>query len=257
MRCPGFGEDGVMKFLPAKLLLFVCLMLAVSDAGMAKDGEARKALQDAEAFAEAGDFAKALERHQWYHDNALRVDPAQYGVRLSFALGSWKELADKYPPALAALKATRKKAADALLKGTAKPEVFHEVQSIDQVIEDPAATVALFKKLEKQQPGLAEKCFRFAKETLLAEGEGETFLRHAGDPVEFLKGEIADHDRNVAEMKKRKMPRQQGVIAHFDDNLVKATLQLAAVLEKRGDVKTAAELKAMTAKSVDDARLKP
>src|SRR5690349_9740269 len=54
-----------------------------------------------------GNFQEALMRYVWYHEHALEYDRAVYGVRLSFALSYWKELADVYPPALVALKQMR------------------------------------------------------------------------------------------------------------------------------------------------------
>src|ERR1044072_6141550 len=67
-------------------------------------------LQDANADTRAGQFEDALAKHLWYHRNALKHSPAQGGVRLSFALSYWHNLATKYPPAMTALKAERDEA---------------------------------------------------------------------------------------------------------------------------------------------------
>src|SRR4051812_34817029 len=64
-------------------------------------------LQEAEADTRAGRFEDALQKHIWYHENALKFQRAQYGVRLSFALSAWWELASKYPPAMEALRRAR------------------------------------------------------------------------------------------------------------------------------------------------------
>ena len=75
-----------------------------STMGIGVNPAASEALRQARAFADSGDFDKALEKHEWYHEHAVELDPSQRGVRLSFALNSWIQLGAKYPPALASLK---------------------------------------------------------------------------------------------------------------------------------------------------------
>lgn len=47
----------------------------------------------------AGHYEAALAKHIWFYNEALKINPNMYGVRLSFALSYWKQLADVYPPA--------------------------------------------------------------------------------------------------------------------------------------------------------------
>jgi hypothetical protein len=61
--------------------------------------EARKALDDAREFSLGGKFKEALERHIWFHNQALEKEPTYYGVRLSFALSDWVALGRKHPEA--------------------------------------------------------------------------------------------------------------------------------------------------------------
>src|SRR5262245_11064399 len=74
-------------------------------------------LQEAASDTRNGNYKTALEKHVWYHENALKHDPAQYGVRLSFALMYWGELGQKYPPALERLRKFRDEAAEKARKG--------------------------------------------------------------------------------------------------------------------------------------------
>src|SRR5687768_14091823 len=97
----------------------------------AKD-EADQALNDARALREAGEFAKALDRHEWYHANALRINPAQYGVRLSFALGDWMKLGKKYQPALASLKRLRDEGTTTIEEGKGTRALFSDVEAINK-----------------------------------------------------------------------------------------------------------------------------
>ncbi|RYD32658.1 MAG: hypothetical protein EOP86_15195 [Verrucomicrobiaceae bacterium] len=67
----------------------------------------KQALEAARQFEMAVKYAEALERHEWFHENTLRIDPLMAGVRLSFALGDWVRLGKKYPPAMESLRRIR------------------------------------------------------------------------------------------------------------------------------------------------------
>jgi len=239
-------------------ILLGALLAALSiQLSHAVEDEATKALGDARAFADAGQHAKALERHEWYHENALRVDRAQYGVRLSFALSDWKELADKYPPALASLKAIRDRDAKALEDGTAKAILFNDVVSINETLDEVPATIALFKRLDTKQPALAQKCFAYAREELLARGEAEIFAKYAGDFMTYLAQEIARHNHTAKTYKEQKVMMAERLIENSKEELITTTLQLADMATKQGHADTAAKLKELTFESFPDPRLKP
>jgi len=63
----------------------------------------RQVLDSARDNARNGRHAEALEDFIWFHDNALKHAPNLRGVRSSFALLYWHDLARGYPPAGAAL----------------------------------------------------------------------------------------------------------------------------------------------------------
>ena len=69
-------------------------------------------------------YKEALERYIWFQDHALENDQAMTGVRLSFALSSWKSLADIYPPAMTALKEMRSSKTKAILDSNASSKLF-------------------------------------------------------------------------------------------------------------------------------------
>jgi hypothetical protein len=236
-------------------LILVSVMSLTLSIIHAEDDEAEKALKTARTFTDAGDFAKALERHEWFHNNALRINPAFSGVRLSFALSDWARLADMYPPALASLQATRDSGAKGLEAGKAGPFIFQEVQSINEVLGAVPQTIALFKTLDRKNPDLAEKCFIFIKEILLDQGETDLFTRYAGDLVTFLKLQIVDHDFFTSRMKILNVPGMESLVKDKDDALVTLAIKLADIAAKKGDAATAAQLKKIASKTVSDPRL--
>src|SRR3954462_5851261 len=101
--------------------------------------DAQRALDDAKRLTDQGDYEGALAKHVWFHDNALKVRPSYYGVRLSFALSDWIKLGKKYPKALEKLKSIRDEKTAKLLAGDSNRELFHDVESINQHLNEIVA----------------------------------------------------------------------------------------------------------------------
>jgi hypothetical protein len=91
-------------------------------------------LGEARELADSGAYAEALEKYRWFHENALAHEPSMYGVRLSFALRSWAQLGEVYPPARAALESIRDAKAAALRDGSLDRELFEDVESINEML---------------------------------------------------------------------------------------------------------------------------
>ena len=104
-------------------------------------------LEEAKAFMSKGSFEEALRRHIWYHNHALEIDPAQTGVRLSFALSDWMELGRRYPKAKQALIDIRDNKTRELREGRGYSDMFQEVAHINRELQDDEATYALFKTI--------------------------------------------------------------------------------------------------------------
>jgi len=140
-------------------------------------------LREAVALMRQGRHAESLQKHLWFHDHALEHQLALAGVRLSFALAYWLELAASYPEALQALTAVRDRKARALTDGTGSFELFHDVAAINGYLHQEPATVALFKRLHQMDPGLASRCYPVAEEFLVAHQEYDVCVAHLPDPV--------------------------------------------------------------------------
>lgn len=122
--------------------------------------------QDTKAMVKAGKYKEALDRYIWFHNHALEHDKALTGVRLSFALSDWKTLADKYPPALAALIKVRDDKTKTV-KATGGPsDLFHDVAAINRTLKEDAKTIALFKAIVKAHPAMAQSNWHYVKQVL-------------------------------------------------------------------------------------------
>jgi hypothetical protein len=145
-------------------------------------------LHEAVSLMRQGRYAEALQKHLWFHDHALEYRPSLGGVRLSFALGYWLELAQVYPDAMQALTAVRDRKAQALSEGRGSFELFHDVAAINRCLSEDAETVALFKRLHQADPEVAGRCYHVAEKYLVAHREYETCAAYIPDPVGSFEG---------------------------------------------------------------------
>lgn len=124
-------------------------------------------LQEARADTRAKRYEIALAKHVWFHENALSIEPALYGVRLSFALSYWHELAKVYPPALTKLKEIRDQAKKNVVEGKDVRKSFHDMKSINDRLGEQAATKKVFEILDEKSPKIARDTFDLAKPSLV------------------------------------------------------------------------------------------
>ena len=128
-------------------------------------------LNEAQADTAAGRYRDALAKHIWYRDNALKYQPAQRGVRNSFALMYWGQLGEKYPPALKKLKAIRSDAIKRLQKhdsdNDAITTAFITAISINNALNEKGKNVELFKELDANHPAAAKNAYPVAENDLI------------------------------------------------------------------------------------------
>jgi len=188
-------------------------------------------LKEAVAAARAGRYEDALSGYTWFHEHALEHDRAFYGVRLSFALASWMELAQVYPPALAALRHVRDRKAALLLAGRGTRETFHDVESINERLAEDPATRDLFAYLAQHQPSLATECADLALRALVKVGDFERAYQYV-DPKHNLKqwAEAFNDDVAAADARPGKAPVREAHIHNYAERV----LQLVRILRGLG-----------------------
>jgi len=146
----------------------------------------RESLERARTAQFEGRHDDALQAHLWFHENALALDPALYGVRLSFALSDWAQLAQIYEPALNALLQTRDMKRDALLHGTEIRALFHDVASINQYLRLERETYELFRHLDATAPTFAADCAPLALDVMIEAGDFDLAVKYLPAPEEML-----------------------------------------------------------------------
>lgn len=119
-------------------------------------------------------YEDALAKHVWFHRNALAFESSMSGVRLSFALADWRVLAGRYEPAMAALRAERDAATIRVREGVRIRDSFGDAAALNGVLDDEAATHALFLDVEARDAAIARSMYRLAEVALI---EARDFAR--------------------------------------------------------------------------------
>jgi hypothetical protein len=177
-----------------------------------------------------GKYAEALAEYVWFHNNALAEEPSLYGVRLSFALAHWKELADVYPPALVALSQTRDTKTQRLTNGELDRELFHDVASINHYLNARDETAHLFESLDRDHQDFAQTCSRLALEALVEAGKFYLAVKYIPDPISRVTKLAECLNEDIAEIPERprsKSPRYEAYMWCFAQELCTITAILA------------------------------
>lgn len=141
----------------------------------------QKILDSAGSLMNEGSYEESLQHYLWFFNHS-RNDSGERGVRLSFALSGWIELGRRYPKARQALVEIRDADVHQFSGNGGYADLFQEIASLNQYLEDDDATAALFKTIEKRDPQLAGECFWYAEDTLLQRGDYEACRKYMGDP---------------------------------------------------------------------------
>jgi len=196
------------------------------------DPDPRKILNEAEADAKAGNYADALAKHVWFHENALLIRESLYGVRLSFALSSWRELAHKYPPASGKLKAVRDEAMKNVREGKEPYACFHDAESINETLGEEEKTRELFIWLHEHSPAIARHVFNLAEDALVRAKEYKLCGKYL-EPEKYFERAVDNYrfSRRMAKERKNRKPMRDYAEKSFSNSC--ATIIALLVLNDR------------------------
>ncbi len=114
-------------------------------------------------------FEDALQKFLWFHE-ASRSERGMGGVRLSFALGYWMDLASQYPPALNAFTNLREQLEQRCRDNHGDFESFHDASSLNGYLDDNRRTIDLFMEIASDYPENAKHLYHVAERILVADG---------------------------------------------------------------------------------------
>ncbi len=206
-----------------------------------------KVLTEARDLADKGRYEEALQRHIWYHNHALEYGPSQTGVRLSFALSSWMDLARKFPKARQALVEIRDREKATFADGKGDATLFHEVSAINSNLHEEDDTMTLFKSIVKQDPELARRCYAVVEDLLVRKGDYELCMS-------FIPNSEARFN-SIRQEKERMAQMSFGnsrVKEAFDGRFVKQTCGLIEILVATGHKPEAEKIRDQALLIMDD-----
>lgn len=155
-------------------------------------------LRRARAHAGEGRHEEALADYLWFHRHALEHERAYYGVRLSFALAYWKELADVYPPAAEAMRTIRSETADALLRGEGDTRhLLNDVEALDRELGGSRDTYDLFVSLMTNDPERAKRCADVALPSIVEAKDYDLAMQFLPHPEDYLLHESERLNKNL------------------------------------------------------------
>jgi len=238
-----------MKILT--LFLALCFTNLVS----AETLNMQQYLRDTEALIKQGEYEKALERTLWFHDNALEHEPSMSGVRLSFAMGDWMDLAEKYPPALKAMQKVRDEKTLKLKSGEGNFNLFMDVNAFNRTLKEEDKTIALFRLLDEKQPDLAKTCWIIAKQLVIKNKEFDLADKYLGNLLTEFDVIKERYEMLVARSHNSKVGH-----AHLksinENRLVEETLLLIETAKALNEVNSAKEIQKRALGLLDDRRLR-
>ncbi|MGC2211553.1 MAG: hypothetical protein WA532_15710 [Candidatus Korobacteraceae bacterium] len=163
------------------------------------DRDPSQVLRDARNLVECGQYDEALREYRWFHENAVALNPALCGVRLSFALSYWVQLGDVYPPARAELESIRDAKATSLREGSKDRDLFIDVSAMNEALEQVERTSSLFAEIAKGDREFARKCFPSARAALVHTRDyslARAFIRSPQETLDRLSGRF---NRSIAD----------------------------------------------------------
>lgn len=221
------------------LLVFLGTSANGDDWSPPKNPDPHAILREAKTDTGAGRYEDALAKHIWFHKNVLSIDPAMYGVRLSFALSYWGELAKEHPPALKKLKEIRDQAKKSVMEETDIRESFHDMAAINDQLEEVTLTKTVFEALDTKNPNIAKQVFDLAKPALVQDKAYQLLAKYVAPEDDFNRMlETYKHGQKLAED-----PQFGSRHLNFANNsFANETTTLVAILAVNNRMKEAEEI---------------
>ncbi len=115
----------------------------------------------------AGRYAESLQKHEWFFEHS-RNERGMGGVRLSFALGDWLELASDYQPAMVAFVSLRDRTETRCRESRGEFKAFHELSALNEYLDSNERTIAMFLDIANLDNNAAARIYHVAEPYLVA-----------------------------------------------------------------------------------------
>lgn len=200
-----------------------------------------------------GRYEEALSELLWFHENALKQESALYGVRLSFALAYWMELAEVFPKAREALEEIRNRKTIELIEDKGDFDLFHDVISINEVLNHQVQTHALFLTLKDSNPALAESCAKLALPAIVKAKDYKTALEYLPEPKVSIEKLSSNLNEDINDLNKFPRQHRSAIRNAHVKNYAENVQLIVAVLIGVGQPSEAKNVTSMACKLVSSA----
>ncbi len=210
-------------------------------------------LQEIGTDTRRGNYKVALAKQLWFHENAVKLQPGQSGVRLSFALSSWLALGEVYPPALTKLREVRDKT-EKTIRDENRVRVrftdFHDVVALNRTLRQETRTADLFKWLVEADAEDAKRMYVVAEAALIKQKEYELCGQHIDTEKDTSR--IQRGYTSGLKMAKRFGKQYQDFV---EKDLVNKAAMLVAILVRNDRLPEAKQVAEDVKTTVKDSRL--
>jgi len=118
------------------------------------------------------DYASAHVKYEWYFENAEKLKPSLRGVRVSFCLAGWVEVAKKYPPAMKRIIELKENALNNFNEKNSI-DAFRDFSCISRYLETGNEVLDIFYSYHQKNKELSKQLFRHAYDFLVENKEWE------------------------------------------------------------------------------------
>lgn len=118
------------------------------------------------------DYKSAHDKYEWFFENSEKIDPSYSGVRVSFCLAGWADVAREYPEAMLRL-IEQKESALKKFNETKSIKYFRDFSCISRYLNTGDEVLDIFFLNHKFNKSLAKDIFKYAYEFLVQKEDWE------------------------------------------------------------------------------------
>ncbi len=231
------------------LLISLIATQAIGDWSPPSNPDPVKILDEARDDFDNNNYEASLAKHLWFHENALKYRRSLYGVRLSFALSDWHDLAKAYPKALDSIKETRDRSEIDIRNGIDVYDNFNDFESINKILSENIRTVELFEWLDINHPDRAKFVYLLAEADLVSSKKYKLSGKYIDPDNTYLKY-VRNYHRHLEYVRDRNIIDERSNFAK--DYLIHNVSTLVALLVQNERKDEASNILDMALLELDD-----
>lgn len=201
-------------------------------------------------LAAAGKYQDALKQHLWFHEASKKIS-GMGGVRLSYALEIWIELAEKYSPAMDALLSLRDSNKNVLLSGDGSFENFHDFSSINEMLGKDDDTYALFLVIHNSFPNQAKRYYHVVEHLIVKNKAYDICSVYIDDPIKKYTNIRHLHQMHLNSIRKNPEMDNEDFKSYAEESYVREVCQLIGIMLETSKEDIAEQIREMALKYFD------